>query len=202
MQRVLRAREFRAVQLPTRGDLRAVHSGSADGPLQMYRDLVQAGSITADEQQLHTLQSFDRLYRELIAYQAPPIVSTWNTRTGLKQEKKGFFDSFFGSSEPVPKAVVAASAVNSPAPNGIYLYGGPGCGKTFMMDVFYESLPLQRKCRVHFNDFMIDTHKKLHQLKKNDKTTDYILEGLTNDLIKSAYVLCFDEFQVKRQVEA
>ena len=65
-----------------------------------------------------------------------------------------------------------------------------------MMDLFYDSLPIQKKKRIHFNDFMIDTHKKLHQLRKNTNQTDYILEALTSDLIKSSYVLCFDEFQV------
>ena len=39
------------------------------------------------------------------------------------------------------------------------MWGGTGCGKTFIMDLFYASLPIQRKRRVHFNNFMIDIHK-------------------------------------------
>jgi len=42
---------------------------------------------------------------------------------------------------------------------GIYLYGTPGCGKTYLMDLFYDSLPIEEKERVHFNEFMLEIQK-------------------------------------------
>lgn len=171
-------------------------SASTGGPLARYRELIASGSVAEDPQQLHTLQSFDKLYTQLLSYPAPgsaPISS--GTSKGAEKDE-GFWGSWFSSPKPAAKPATQSTNTSSTAPNGIYLYGGVGCGKTFMMDLFYDSLPIQKKRRIHFNDFMIDTHKKLHQLRKNAKQTDYILETLTSDLIKSSYVLCFDEFQV------
>jgi predicted ATPase len=48
---------------------------------------------------------------------------------------------------------------------GLYLFGTPGCGKTYLMDLFYDSLPIQEKKRVHFNEFMLDVQKEIHRYK-------------------------------------
>jgi len=48
---------------------------------------------------------------------------------------------------------------------GLYIYGSPGCGKTFIMDMFYKNCNLKRKKRTHFNRFMLEVHVKLHKLK-------------------------------------
>jgi predicted ATPase len=66
-----------------------------------------------------------------------------------------------------------------------------------MMDIFFESVPIARKKRIHFNDFMIDVHKRLFQKKNQMKfSADHSLDLITNDIVSSAYLLCFDEFQV------
>ncbi len=81
-------------------------------------------------------------------------------------------------------------------PKGIYMWGGPGCGKTFLMDMFYECIPVARKRRVHFHDFMIDVHKRLHRLKKSGSGGGNGVKALSQELFREAYLLCFDEFQV------
>lgn len=89
---------------------------------------------------------------------------------------------------------------NSPMPQGLYLYGDVGTGKTMLMDLFYNTLPpsIKRKRRVHFHAFMVDVHKRVHAAKH-----ELGLEGgdpiapVARDLAKEAYVLCFDEFQVR-----
>ena len=48
---------------------------------------------------------------------------------------------------------------------GIYLYGTPGCGKTFMMDMFFENIDILEKKRVHFNEFMLSIHDQMHRIK-------------------------------------
>lgn len=75
---------------------------------------------------------------------------------------------------------------------GIYLWGGVGIGKTFLMDCFYHSLPFQEKMRMHFHQFMQMIHQQLkhYQGKKNPLTI------IANKLAKKTQVLCFDEFFV------
>ncbi len=48
----------------------------------------------------------------------------------------------------------------------VYLWGEPGCGKTFIMDLFYESLPIPDKKKLHYNEFMLEIHKEEHKLNK------------------------------------
>ena len=87
----------------------------------------------------------------------------------------------------------------SQIPKGLYLYGDVGTGKTMLMDLFYNSLPLHisRKRRVHFHAFMIDVHKRIHAMKQKlgHRGGDPI-EPVARDLATEAYILCFDEFQV------
>ena len=48
-----------------------------------------------------------------------------------------------------------------PIPRGVYLYGGVGRGKCFLMDCFFQSVPLRRKTRLHFHEFMREVHREL-----------------------------------------
>lgn len=69
-----------------------------------------------------------------------------------------------------------------------------------LMDLFYNTLPshVKRKRRVHFHAFMIDVHKRLHAAKRmlGARGGDPI-GPVARDLASEAYVLCFDEFQVR-----
>jgi len=82
------------------------------------------------------------------------------------------------------------------APSGIYIYGAVGGGKTMLMDLFYECVPIRRKRRVHFHAFMQDFHKELHSLKlKHSSAQDNVLL-IAESIMRDAVLLCFDEFQV------
>ena len=53
------------------------------------------------------------------------------------------------------------------APLGVYLHGGPGCGKSLMMDTFFDSCHfVERRRRLHFNEFMLDVHRRMHELRQ------------------------------------
>ena len=69
-----------------------------------------------------------------------------------------------------------------------------------LMDLFYHTLPpsISRKRRVHFHAFMIDVHKRVHAARAalGAAGGDPILP-VARDLAKEAYILCFDEFQVR-----
>jgi len=75
---------------------------------------------------------------------------------------------------------------------GLYIWGGVGIGKTFLLDCFYHCLPFKEKMRMHFHPFMQMIHQELkaHQGEKNP------LQIIANKLAKKTSVLCFDEFFV------
>ena len=84
------------------------------------------------------------------------------------------------------------SLLSPEVPNGLYLWGGVGRGKTFLMDAFYECLPYRRKRRIHFHNFMAEIHHEMKLLAgKNDP-----LITLADNIEKSTRVLCLDEFHV------
>lgn len=79
-----------------------------------------------------------------------------------------------------------------PTNAGLYLWGGVGRGKTYLMDLFYETLPFAEKRRSHFHRFIQDTHDKLGELQ--DKQDPLTL--IADSIAKETRVLCFDEFFV------
>jgi cell division protein ZapE len=81
------------------------------------------------------------------------------------------------------------------APRGIYLWGGVGRGKTFLMDLFFGTLDYQPKKRIHFHRMMSDVHSRLHAIANTGAIEDP-LEQVAADIAKDAQVLCFDEFFV------
>ncbi len=84
-------------------------------------------------------------------------------------------------------------AKKSPTPQGIYIYGSVGRGKTHLMDLFYDSLPDQvGKKRQHYHEFML----WLHQQLRNQTETKDPLNHICKKLAKEVQVLCLDEFLV------
>ncbi|MFW5823625.1 MAG: cell division protein ZapE [Marinobacter sp.] len=75
---------------------------------------------------------------------------------------------------------------------GLYFWGGVGRGKTYLMDTFYESLPFERKMRVHFHRFMQRVHNELKNLKGEKDPLDKVAARFADE----ARVICFDEFFV------
>ena len=83
--------------------------------------------------------------------------------------------------------------INRPdIPRGVYLYGGVGRGKSFLMDCFYNAVPLNRKTRLHFHEFMREVHRELSNLQG----TVNPLDVLAKQIAKKYRLICFDEFHV------
>ena len=79
-----------------------------------------------------------------------------------------------------------------PLPRGVYLYGGVGRGKSFLMDCFYEAVPLKRKTRLHFHEFMREVHRELHELQGTVNPLDVLGQRMSERF----KLICFDEFHV------
>ncbi|KAI0832653.1 AFG1-like ATPase [Trametes gibbosa] len=159
---------------------------SSNSPLQQYYKLVESGTLRADDHQERIIGKLQRLHDDLLHYEPPNITHT--------PASNSLFSRLF--TRQLGAAPVAAPAN---APQGLYLYGDVGTGKTMLMDLFYNTLPshIKRKRRVHFHAFMIDVHKRIHAMKaKLGVRGGDPIEPVARDLAQEAYVLCFDEFQV------
>ena len=137
-------------------------------PLQRYEKAISTDDFTRDEQQYQAMSYLDDLYHQINA--------------GVEQ-KKGFFS--FLKAKPV-------------APKGLYMWGGVGRGKTWMMDMFYESLTNPRKMRQHFHHFMKQVHHELNSIQGETNP----LEKVADIFHSKAVVICFDEFFVSNVSDA
>jgi cell division protein ZapE len=102
-----------------------------------------------------------------------------------------------GGSEPVLRRL-GDWLVRPPIPRGVYMHGGVGRGKSFLMDCFFQSVPLTRKTRLHFHEFMREVHRELQDLKG---TADP-LDELGRRIARRHRLICFDEFHVADVTDA
>ncbi|HRH78314.1 MAG TPA: cell division protein ZapE [Cellvibrionaceae bacterium] len=135
-------------------------------PLARYQqDSLQPGFI-ADASQAAAVAALDELFASLIAAQAAQP-SLWQALWARRKPNK----------EPLV---------------GLYFWGGVGRGKTYLMDLFFDALPFERKMRTHFHRFMRRVHAELTQLKGQKNPLEQVADRLT----KETCVICFDEFFV------
>jgi cell division protein ZapE len=102
------------------------------------------------------------------------------------------------ASAPLGKRLLRGLTSAAPAPKGVYLWGGVGRGKTWLMDLFYASLTQTTKRRTHFYRFMNEVHADLKRLKGQQSP----LDGVADRISKKARVICFDELFVSDIADA
>ena len=99
------------------------------------------------------------------------------------------------------KARLSFSKLKRTTPKGIYIWGGVGCGKTMLMDLFFQNSKISEKKKVHFHSFMQEVHRRIHSFReaqnfgKVSKDSDPI-QALSRVISDQAWLLCFDEFHV------
>ena len=91
-----------------------------------------------------------------------------------------------------PKRRFGRTRLPWPAVPGLYMWGGVGRGKTYLMDAFFDGLPFRRKRRTHFHRFMLDVHERRKHYP--DQRDPLLL--VAEEIARTARVLCFDEFFV------
>lgn len=84
------------------------------------------------------------------------------------------------------------------APRGVYFWGGVGRGKSFLMDAFFETAPVERKARLHFHEFMRGVHKELEAVKGMEDPLDEVARRVADKY----QLICFDEFHVSDVADA
>jgi cell division protein ZapE len=153
------------------GHGRALPAPSASASMSvraLYEQTLVQRGYAADPAQLRAIDALERCENEWLAYKS---------RRGN---------------------AVAKLLVRPPIPRGVYMYGGVGRGKSFLMDCFFQSVPLTRKTRLHFHEFMREVHRELQELKG---TADP-LEGLAERIARRFRLICFDEFHVADVTDA
>jgi cell division protein ZapE len=139
-----------------------------------YAALIAAGEIERDPAQETVLAALVQLETRLAAH-----------RLARKSSSLGWLFGRQESKEPI---------------KGLYLYGDVGRGKTMLMDLFFEASPVVRKRRVHFHEFMLDVHERVHawrrKLKRGEVKGDDPIAPVAAAIAEEAWLLCFDEFHV------
>jgi cell division protein ZapE len=96
------------------------------------------------------------------------------------------------------RTAVRKLVLRPPIPPGVYMWGGVGRGKSFLMECFFQSVPLVRKTRLHFHEFMREVHRELQDLKG----TVNPLDALGRRVARRFRLICFDEFHVADVTDA
>ena len=102
---------------------------------ELYEQTLRERGFTADAAQLNAVAALQRCEDEWVAYKSR-------------------------RANPITKMLI-----RPPIPRGVYMYGGVGRGKSFLMDCFFQAVPLKRKVRLHFHEFMREVHRELQDLK-------------------------------------
>lgn len=168
-------------------------------PIDLYNSNIQKGTLRDDPYQRKIITNLSNLHDKLTNYIPPkviqPLVDELTPKTGLSK--------WFSQLKPNKSRDLSQLLQQENAIRGIYLYGDVGCGKTMLMDLFYNSIPDHLpKTRLHFHQFMQHLHKRSHQLKlKYHKDLD-VIPLLASEIASNSTVLCFDEFQVTDVADA
>ena len=86
------------------------------------------------------------------------------------------------------------------APRGVYLWGGVGRGKSMLADLFFSSVPIEAKRRVHFHEFMLEVHDRLRVVRERQETDP--IAPVAQDIARDARLLVFDEIIVNNMADA
>lgn len=139
-------------------------------PIERYKNDLEREDFSYDEAQEHAVKQLQRLYDDLLKWQ--------------ENKQRSLLKRLF-SKPPTP-------------PKGLYFWGGVGRGKTYLVDTFYETLPIKNKWRLHFHRFMQRVHSELKQLQQKSDP----LITVADRIAAETDVICFDEFFVQDITDA
>src|SRR5262249_12668081 len=142
---------------------------------ERYAALVAAGEVEDDRAQAAMVEMLSRLETRLAHH-----------RLARKSSSLGW--------------MFASRTQNAGPLKGLYIYGEVGRGKTMLMDLFFAASPVVRKRRVHFHEFMVDVHERIHDWRQRRSRGEISGEDpitpVAAALAAEAWLLCFDEFHV------
>ena len=181
--------------------LSSVVKARRPGPLAWYEESVAEGTLSADPHQRAAAGLLQSLHDDLDRLHGAELAAAEAAAAEPEPEPApaGIFSRLFGGASPAraPKPRRAGGSLGHEGPRGLYLWGGVGCGKSMLMDAFFEASPVPagRRRRVHFHEFMLDVHARIHRHRADGNDGDAVL-AVAAAAAAEAQLLCFDEFQV------
>jgi cell division protein ZapE len=162
-----------ASMTPDAGQAAAV----TQGPLALYRARRRAGHLEADPVQELAAEKLQSLHHALVGYRPASGRAAWRERLGLSRRR----------GEP---------------PQGLYIFGGVGRGKSMLMDLFFAAAHVERRRRVHFHAFMLEVHDQVHRRHRGPTAEGDALAAVAESVAEKSWLMCFDEFQVDNIADA
>src|ERR1700760_3010177 len=140
---------------------------------EQYESLISSGAIERDPAQAEIADAFAALEQRLADYKPA--------------RKQGLLGRLFADK-------------NGNSPHGLYVHGEVGRGKTMLMDLFFQSSPVEHKRRAHFHEFMADVHERIYAYRQDasrgEPPDGGVITLTANAIFDEAWLLCFDEFHV------
>lgn len=133
--------------------------------MALYEERIHDSGLTRDPAQIEIAARFDTLATAL---------NKW------RPSSRGLFGMFNGNAGTAPK--------------GLYVHGGVGRGKTMLMDLFFDHVPFKSKRRLHFHEFMAETHDRISDARQASKGDP--IPAVATAIAAQGRLLCFDEFHV------
>jgi cell division protein ZapE len=148
--------------------------------IERYQALVTSGELSADPDQEAAARRLDRAASEVDGWRARP------------ESKPGVFRRFLSGWDAGPPDT----------PRGVYLFGPVGRGKSMLMDLFFDAARVERKRRVHFHEFMQESHSLIHHIRKAGAGGEMPFAKAGQEIARDAHLLCFDEMEVRDIADA
>ena len=157
---------------------------TGEGPAANLAARRAAGQVHSDPIQERIVLRLQAVHEQLQAIADHPAKPGLLTRWGLVGQRK-------------PPA----------GPHGLYIWGPVGRGKSMLMDLFFADAPVAKKRRVHFHEFMLEVHARLHRRReelaaKGAPPEDDTIVPIAREISAETRLLCFDEFQVTNIADA
>jgi cell division protein ZapE len=129
------------------------------------------------------------------------LVAAHELKPDLAQERAvAALDRLAGSMETGSRMFSWLFRSQDEGPAGVYLWGGVGRGKSMLMDLAFAHIDVEPKRRVHFHEFMLETHGRLRQVRERHEGDP--IEPVAQEIASEAKLLCFDEMQVTNPADA
>ena len=149
-------------------------------PLTLYQQALDKGEFQPDDVQREAMTRLDGIFQALTQVEAPSAPSG-----------KGLFGK-------LNKLLGKGQTETQTPARGLYMWGGVGRGKTWLMDLFFQSIPGERKQRLHFHRFMLRVHQELTELQGQSDPLQIVADRFKSE----TDLLCFDEFFVSDITDA